>query len=96
MKKSNEITLKEAINEFLNTYKLKEKVNQMRLIEAWESIVGKTIARYTTSLVLKNKILYIELNSSALKHELTLAKGKIKQTLNAYFEEQLIEDIFIK
>ena len=40
---SNELTLKEAIEQLLNAYGMKDKVNASRLINSWETVVGSMI-----------------------------------------------------
>src|SRR5437870_431649 len=50
MKRSNDQPLKDALNELLDTYHLKERVNELRLKENWEKIFGKTIAKYTQAI----------------------------------------------
>jgi len=90
------ISLKEALNEFLKKYKYADKFNETRLQNIWQDAMGRVIAKHTRSITLRNKILSIELDSAALKNELSFAKEKIKKTLNNYFEHELIEEVRIK
>jgi len=96
MKKSNEISLKEAIKHFLESYNHKEKYNEMRLLELWHKTMGNTISSRTKNIVLKNKVLSIELDSAPLKNELAYAKEKIRTMLNTHFEEEIIKEIRVK
>lgn len=72
------------------------KVQEMRLKQEWEAIVGKTIARYTTNLQLQNRVLSIQTDVAPLKQELQLGKENLMQKINAYFEETVVLDIRVR
>jgi len=72
MNSSNEITLKEAIKQLLDANPLmKDKVNENKIYEVWEKVMGKMIAKRTQSITIKGKILVIEVNSASLRNELS-------------------------
>ena len=96
MAKSNQQTLKEAINEFLKTANLDTKLKEVKLVDSWERVVGKLIAKHTKDLFIKNKILYVTLDSSALKQELTYSHEKIIKMLNDSAGETVLEDVIFK
>ncbi|UII33355.1 DUF721 domain-containing protein [Fulvivirga ulvae] len=76
-RKSDISTVGEAINDLLNNYRLKGKFDEARLVSSWESLMGKTIANRTGKIFIKNQVLFVEINSAPLKHELNLSKSKI-------------------
>jgi predicted nucleic acid-binding Zn ribbon protein len=86
-------TLKEVIEEMLTTYKLRGKYNETRLISSWEKIMGKPIASRTLKLFIKDKKLYVKLNSAPLKNELNLSKTKVLDLLHAEIGHKVLEDI---
>ncbi|MCD4747392.1 MAG: DUF721 domain-containing protein [Bacteroidales bacterium] len=96
MNYSNELSLKEAIKELLNDYKLNNKLNEVRLINSWEKVVGKLISKHTNKLYIRRKVLFIELDSAALKNELSYAKQKIINALNKEVNEDVIEEIVFR
>ena len=93
LKKSNDQTLKEVISDLLNAYKLKGKMNEVRLIDSWEKVLGKMIANHTKKLSIKDKKLVVKLDSSVLRHELSFEKEKIIMLLNDEVGERVIEEI---
>lgn len=95
-RKTKSQPLKEAIQGFLKAYKLEEKYHQTYLMAHWEAIMGAPIARRTTDLSMQGKTLFITLESSALRHELSLAKTKLIEKLNSFAEVPLVEDIVFK
>ena len=90
---SNELTLKEAIEQLLNAYGMKDKVNASRLINSWETVVGSMINRHTLDLNVKRKTLYVKVDSAALRNELSYAKESLVKNLNKYAGANVITDI---
>ncbi len=86
----------EAISLLLEKSKWKPKVNEVRLKDDWEIIVGKTIAKYTRSINLYNNTLTIYTDVAALKQELSLGKEQLKNNINEYLGEIAVYDIVIK
>jgi len=93
IRKSNEITLKAAIESLLNAYKLTGKLNETRLIASWDKVVGNHIARHTGELYVKGETLFVKLDSAALKNELSMAKTKLIANLNRVAGVNVINDI---
>ncbi len=86
----------EALKQLLEKSHWKPKVTELRMRDEWETIVGKTIARYTRSLSLYNKTLTIYTDVAPLKQELLLGKEQLIVRLNEYFEDRVVEEIIIK
>jgi predicted nucleic acid-binding Zn ribbon protein len=93
---NNEKPLKDVIREFVEVFRLKNKLNQYRLIEKWEPVVGKMIAKHTKGLSVNRKTLYVEMDSSIVRSEVYLLKSKIIAELNAGFAENVIDNIVFK
>ena len=96
MSKHNEHSIKEAIAKLLKAYKLDEKLAERRLIHSWEEVMGQMIANHTKDIFVKNKQLFVTLDSSALRNELLLAKSKIIQMLNKAAGSEVINDVILK
>lgn len=95
MKPSNEKDIREAISEMLNTFHLREKLNERRLIDQWESIFGKTINKYTTKISVRSGKLFLKVDSSALRQELLFNKNKILATIDKEIEAGFVTDIIL-
>lgn len=93
MRNTNEQSIKEVISELLEAYKLESKLNQVQLINSWEKLLGKNLAKHTKELYIKNQILYVKVDSAALRQELSYAKEKIRDSLNKEVGKNVIEDI---
>ncbi len=95
-KKSNEQTLGDAIRHFLKAYRMEGKVSEASLINSWEKIVGSMIAKHTVRMHIKNRKLFVEVDSAALRNELTYAREKIKKALNKEAGADLIDEVIFK
>lgn len=93
IRRSTEISLKEAIEKFLKEFKLEDKLNETRLISSWEKIAGKLIARHTQEIFVRDKVLYVKADSAALRQELSYQKTKLVDKLNKATGARVIEDI---
>jgi predicted nucleic acid-binding Zn ribbon protein len=93
---SNEKTLGEAIQELLKHYSIDSKLNHVKLIGSWPQKVGTLIARHTRNLYVHNRCLFVELDSSVIRHELSLSKTVLLTRLNEDFDSPVIDDIILK
>jgi len=93
VKKSNEILLKDAIAAFLKENNLDTKLNETRITGAWEGVTGKLIARHTLQLNVKDRVLYVKVDSAALREELSFQRSKLIKKLNIAVGIEAIDDI---
>ncbi len=96
MKKDNEISLGDAIKEVLKRLRMDEKLEEVNLMASWEKVVGPMINRHTDNLVVRNRILYVNLDSAPLRSELMLARSKIVEALNKEAGKKVIDDIVFR
>lgn len=91
-----EISLQDAINQFLQKSRLKNGIQALRIEDVWEEVMGKTIAKYTDKIQIINSTLYITTSVAPLKNELLFQKEKIKERVNDALGEKTIKDVVIK
>jgi predicted nucleic acid-binding Zn ribbon protein len=96
MRKSNTQKISEVIDEYLKNSGLTQKLKKARIINHWEELIGKAIAKRTTSIYIKKKTLFVSLNSSVVKNELMMMRQQIIDAINKQAGEILIEKIVIK
>lgn len=92
-RKSETSSVKDAIEAMLDSYKLRGKFDQSKLINSWESMMGKPISRRTEKMFIKEKVLFVKLNSAPLRQELTIAKSKVLEIIHRHFDKDLVVDI---
>ncbi|MFM2327279.1 MAG: hypothetical protein RIR31_1481 [Bacteroidota bacterium] len=92
----SEISLQDAIQQFLQKSRLKSGIQALRIEDIWEEIMGKTIAKYTDKIQIINHTLYITSSVAPLKNELLYQKETIIERINAALGEKLVKDVVIK
>ncbi|HLF45478.1 MAG TPA: DUF721 domain-containing protein [Chitinophagaceae bacterium] len=90
-----EFSIGEAIQQFLNQSRIKGSIQALQVEDVWEQIMGKTIARYTDSIKIIDKTLFISTAVGPLKQELLFQKEKIKLRVNEALGKNVIEEIVI-
>ena len=95
MSDHNQNTLGEAITKMLKAYKLQNKVTETDIWQSWEAIMGPSIYRHTQKIELRDRVLLIRLDSSALRHELGFAKSKIVEKINEHVGKRFIDDVLL-
>ena len=96
MRKKNTELLSEVIRQVLKEQHLDKPLYEKRLIDAWPLVLGKNIMQYTSELSINNKVLYVSLTSSVLRHDLFLSRDEIKKSLNKQVGVEVIVDIIFK
>ncbi|MBE0646719.1 MAG: DUF721 domain-containing protein [Bacteroidales bacterium] len=96
MRRSSDYSLKEAIQEFLNTYRLDEKLDERKVIESWGAVMGKMVSNHTKDIYIRNKTLYVKVDSAALRSELSYAREKIRDVINKEAGTEVITNVVIR
>jgi predicted nucleic acid-binding Zn ribbon protein len=96
MRRSNTENLGSILQQALKELNIEQKIKEVRLVKSWETVVGKTVNRYTRNLYVKDKTLHVYLHSSVVRQELVMLKQDIVKRLNEQAGENLINDIVFK
>jgi len=96
MKKKNDLSLQDAMQDMLQEFRLKPQLDETRVKMLWEKLMGKTISTYTSNIAVRKNVLYLTILSAPLKHELSYAKDKIKNLLNEEMGEEYVKDVVIR
>jgi len=95
MPKTDAIHISLAIQELLKTQHLKPKFDEANVVVSWERIVGKAIAKRTRRIFIRDKVLFVELQSPSLKHDLSYHKSGMLEVLQKEFGKELVADIIL-
>lgn len=85
----------QAIQKLLKSYQIKSKFDEANLIASWERLVGKVVAKRTKKLHIRNKVLFVELDSPALKNDLLLHKSRILEIFQKEFGADVLTEIVV-
>lgn len=93
---SNTSSLKEAIDQLMKVYRLGDKMLEIDVVDAWNELMGEAIAKKTDQVFVRDKVLYVKLNSAALREELSYGKQKIINNINEHIGKQFLKDVILK
>ena len=91
-----EYSIKNAIQQYLDKSRIKGDIQAMQIEDAWEEIMGKTIARYTDKLQIIGESLIITTHVAPLKQELIYQKDKIIQRVNEALGQRVVREVVIQ
>ena len=92
----SEFSMQDAIKQFLKQSRIKTGIQALQIEDAWEQIMGKTIAKYTDKIQIINRTLFINTSVAPLKNELLYQKDKIIERVNEALGEKVIKEVVIK
>ena len=96
MRRTKSEAVGDLIRQFLRQQSLEAPLNEYRLIQGWEHVMGPIIARYTKDIVIRNQTLYVQLTSPVIRQELHMQRRELTARLNAYVGAQVIVDIVFR
>jgi len=96
MKRNNTQPLGEILKEYVDVMHISSKLKQSRLKDQWEFMLGKNAASLTKKLIIKNKVLYVYLDSSVLRNELLMMREALINRINEVAGEELVNKIVLK
>jgi predicted nucleic acid-binding Zn ribbon protein len=93
MGRTNDKTLKEAIEQMLQVYKIKRRFDETGIITAWPQLVGKSVANRTKEIFIHDKKLFLRIESSVIKNELVIMRTQIIDKINSEANAILVQEI---
>jgi len=93
--RGKDMTIKEAIEKMLDVYRLRRKFDETALVSAWPEVMGTAIANRTERLYIRDKKLFVKVESAVIKHELLLIRTQIIGRLNEHVGQVVIEDLVV-
>lgn len=96
MSTHNEEPLGDVIRQLLKVYGWESKLDEVKLINSWPKVMGKNIQQKTLDLHVEKKVLFVHLDSDALKHELSFGKSLIVKNLNDEAGKEVIREVVFR
>ncbi len=85
--------LKQVLNAFLDQYKLTDKYDESYIKVHWDKIMGHSVAKRTQEIYIKEGVMYLKLESSPMRKELSMNKSQLQNLINADIGKELVTDI---
>ena len=96
MRKSTDQTLAQAMEEWLKTSGMEGKYKATAIVQSWREIMGEMIANHTRQIEFRDGVLYVSLDSAALRQELFQKRPEIIQLLNQKAGAEFIKEVVFK
>lgn len=93
MERRKEEAIGDVLLRYLRQSLLETPLNEHRIIQSWNEVVGRAAAQLTTDVSIHNQKLYVRVRSSALRTELMMKRSELVRQLNAKVGTGLITDI---
>lgn len=87
--------LEDLIKEFYELHKGSGYLDEQKAIQCWPQVVGQFIATHTIDLSIKNGVLYVRVDSDALRNELSYSKSLLMKTLNERVGKEVVAEIVL-
>lgn len=95
LRKTEPVTLSEAINRWIEENRLGDKLGQTEIKDLWPVWMGPAVARYTRRIRIENKILKIEVTSAPLRQQLSMSRSQIVRMVNENAGRQVVVECLI-
>ena len=93
-KDHNQTFLGESIKKWLEQHHLADKMSEMRLRTEMVNLLGP-LSKHATKMYLKKGVYHIKVDSAPLRHELSMAKEKMRVDLNNALGREVVKQILI-
>lgn len=96
MKKNNAENVSGVILQYLRETGLETPLNEHRLIQAWGTVLGPAVSKYTKELKIYNQVLFVTVSSAAMRNELMMRRTELVSRLNSHVGAQVITQIVLR
>lgn len=87
--------LGELIKEFFEQHRGSNYLDEMTVVNSWSKVVGQFIASHTIDLSIKNGVLFVRVDSDALRSELSYSKSLLMKNLNEMVGKEIVKEIVL-
>lgn len=96
MERKKEQKIDALLDQFVKSNNLERGLAEYRITKAWSSLLGKSVAKATKELYIKDRKLFVHLYSSVVRQELSMIKQDLIIRLNEEAGMEAIEDIILR
>ena len=87
--------LGELIKEFYEQHRGLDYIDEVKAVNSWPKVVGPFIGSHTIDLSVKNHVLFVRVDSDALRNELSYSKSLLLKNLNEIVGKELLSEIVL-
>ncbi len=87
--------LAELIKQFYEMRRGAGYLDEVKVINSWKQVVGPFIASHTIDMNIRNGVLFVRVDSDALRVELNYSKTMLMNSLNSIAGRDVISEIVL-
>ena len=87
--------LGDLIKEFYELHKGPGYIDEVKVVNSWKQVVGPFIVAHTIDLSIKNGVLFVRVDSDALRSELSYSKSLLMKNLNEMVGKEIVKEIVL-
>lgn len=87
--------LSELIKQFYESRRGSGYLDEVKVINSWKDVVGPFVASHTNDLIIRNGVLFVRVDSDALRTELNYSKSVLISNLNTIAGRDVIHEIVL-
>lgn len=86
-------SIRELLGQVMREEGLETPLLQKRIIDNWEVVTGKIVARYTQEKFIRNQTLFVKITNAALRADLSMMRTQLVKRLNDSVGSMVIADV---
>ena len=88
--------LSSVIKKIVSNPKISDKLENLKIIEIWNEILGNNLQKYIIDSKVYNRKLLVKIKSSTLRNELGFKKTDLINQINKRFGKKIIDEIILR
>jgi predicted nucleic acid-binding Zn ribbon protein len=92
---SNPTPIAALIKTFARIYNKQHLFDEAQAVNIWKTLMSPEILAHTLKAEMQNGILFIKVDSPALKNNLRFGVEELRQKINAHFSQEVVKTIAI-
>lgn len=95
MKATNTALFRDVFELVMKQRGLWKPYTEAKIVNMWPEIVGKTIARHTSKVEIRDGVMVIRISSSVVRNELLMLRTQLTDVVNQKAGFELIRDVVV-
>jgi predicted nucleic acid-binding Zn ribbon protein len=83
------------IKAFAKIHNKQHVFDEAQVVSIWKSLMSPEILAHTLKIEIENGILFVKVDSPALKNDLRLQSDDFRQKINVHFSQEIVKTIAI-
>lgn len=96
MRRKETQSISDILKQFQRESAYEQKLIEKRLIANWGKVLGSGVENATRKLYIANRTLFVQLDSSVMRHELMMIRSQILVALNKSVKTEVIDNIIFR